>query len=106
MRKELYNLLSSLRKSLGKKSENLGKTSGISGTLSAHSWCNLPIFQGRSNLVGIQFKRHFTTNQSSARILRVRTGVNSRAIWLQMERSAASVGLMYDWEGHAGHGSS
>ena len=45
MQKEPFNLLHLRRKALGKKSENLGKPSEISGTLSAHSWCNLPIFQ-------------------------------------------------------------
>ena len=43
------------------------------------------------------------TVYSSARMVRLRIGANSRAIWLHMERAAASAGLMYDWVGQKGH---
>jgi hypothetical protein len=36
--KQLFNLLYPHRKTLGKELGNLGKTSGILGTPSAHSW--------------------------------------------------------------------
>jgi hypothetical protein len=77
MQKQLSTLFSDSRKGIGRELENVGKTLEFPGTLLAICWRKTPL--GR--------------RYSSSRILRVRMGANMRAIWLQMERSAAMVGL-------------